>query len=121
MGERPSWYRARLRFVCRLRGRGGDHGIGRCGVRRCQVRRCRTWRYRVGRCRIKRCQSRRRNDSHGVKRRRSVRFSLGAQWRRAADSVVFNIAEGASQSSRRQFRRYLEIANGSPDEIRCTV
>jgi four helix bundle protein len=44
-------------------------------------------------------------------------FSLGAQWRRAADSVVLNIAEGASQSSPRQFRRYLEIAKGSLDEL----
>ena len=44
-------------------------------------------------------------------------FSLGAHWRRAADSVVLNIAEGASQSSPRQFRRYLEIAKGSLDEL----
>ena len=44
-------------------------------------------------------------------------FSIGAQWRRAADSVVLNIAEGASQSSPRQFRRYLEIAKGSLDEL----
>jgi len=44
-------------------------------------------------------------------------FSVGAQWRRAADSVVLNIAEGASQSSPRQFRRYLEIAKGSLDEL----
>ena len=44
-------------------------------------------------------------------------FSLGAQWRRAADSVVLNIAEGAAQSSPRQFRRYLEIAKGSLDEL----
>jgi|GraSoiStandDraft_55_1057291.scaffolds.fasta_scaffold404386_2 four helix bundle protein len=44
-------------------------------------------------------------------------FSLGAQWRRAADGVVLNIAEGASQSSPRQFRRYLEIAKGSLDEL----
>jgi len=45
-------------------------------------------------------------------------FALGAQWRRAAYSVVLNIAEGATQSSPRQFRRYLEIAKGSLDEIK---
>src|SRR5947209_15280554 len=44
-------------------------------------------------------------------------FALGAQWRRAAYSVSLNIAEGASQSSSRQFRRYLEIAKGSLDEL----
>lgn len=48
---------------------------------------------------------------------RAEEFSLGAQWRRAANSVVLNIAEGASQSSARQFRRYLEIAKGSLDEL----
>src|SRR2546430_11163707 len=44
-------------------------------------------------------------------------FALGAQWRRAAYSVSLNIAEGATQSSPRQFRRYLEIAKGSLDEL----
>ena len=44
-------------------------------------------------------------------------FALGAQWRRAAYSVPLNIAEGASQSSSRQFRRNLEIAKGSLDEL----
>ena len=44
-------------------------------------------------------------------------FVLGAQWRRAAYSVSLNIAEGATQSSSRQFRRYLEIAKGSLDEV----
>jgi four helix bundle protein len=45
------------------------------------------------------------------------RFALGAQWRRAAYSVALNIAEGATQSSPRQFRRYLEVAKGSLDEV----
>jgi len=48
---------------------------------------------------------------------RDEAFALGAQWRRAAYSVSLNIAEGASQSSSRQFRRYLEIAKGSLDEL----
>jgi len=44
-------------------------------------------------------------------------FALGAQWRRAAYSVALNIAEGAGQTSRRQFGRYLNIAKGSLDEL----
>ena len=48
---------------------------------------------------------------------RAELFALGAQWRRAAYSVSLNIAEGATQSSSRQFRRYLEIAKGSLDEV----
>jgi len=44
-------------------------------------------------------------------------FALGAQWRRAAYSVALDIAEGAAQSSTRQFRRYLQIAKGSLDEL----
>ena len=42
---------------------------------------------------------------------------MGAQWRRAAYSVPLNIAEGAGQSSRRQFGRYLNIAKGSLYEL----
>ena len=48
---------------------------------------------------------------------RDEAFALGAQWRRTAYSVSLNIAEGATQSSPRQFRRYLEIAKGSLDEL----
>lgn len=48
---------------------------------------------------------------------RSEAFALAAQWRRAAYSVPLNIAEGATQSSWRQFRRYLDIAKGSLDEM----
>ena len=48
-------------------------------------------------------------------------FALGAQWRRAAYSVPLNIAEGASQSSSRQFRRNLEIAKGSLDELQAVL
>src|SRR5438046_10168788 len=48
---------------------------------------------------------------------RDEAFVLGAQWRRSAYSVSLNIAEGATQSSPRQFRRYLEIAKGSLDEL----
>ena len=48
-------------------------------------------------------------------------FALGAQWRWAAYSVSLNIAEGAGQSSSRQFKRYLEIAKGSLDELQAVL
>jgi four helix bundle protein len=49
----------------------------------------------------------------------SERYALGAQWRRAGYSVALNIAEGAGQRSPRQFRRYLEIAVASLDELQA--
>ncbi len=61
------------------------------------------------------------SDNSKPGRRRSAwrpcRVTLGAQWRRVAYSVALNIAEGAAQSSTRQFRRYLQIAKGSLDEL----
>jgi four helix bundle protein len=45
------------------------------------------------------------------------RFALADQWRRAAYSVVLNIAEGASRRGPREFRRYLDVARASLHEI----
>jgi len=49
------------------------------------------------------------------------RFRLGDQWRRAAESVALNIAEGASRSGPRQFRRYLDFALGSLHELEAIL
>jgi four helix bundle protein len=49
------------------------------------------------------------------------RFALGDQWRRAAYSVVLNIAEGASRRGPREFRRYLDIARSSLHEIEAIL
>ncbi len=43
-------------------------------------------------------------------------FGLIAQWRRAADSIVLNIAEGAGNSSKIEYARFLDIANRSAFE-----
>lgn len=49
------------------------------------------------------------------------RSGLGSQWRRAASSVVLNIAEGASRPGNKEFRRHLGIARASLDEIEAII
>jgi four helix bundle protein len=45
------------------------------------------------------------------------RFELSSQIRRAAYSAPANIVEGARKRGKREFRRYLDIANGSLAEL----
>jgi four helix bundle protein len=47
----------------------------------------------------------------------SERYQLTAQVRRAALSVPTNVAEGAAKRGKREFRRYLDISNGSLAEL----
>ena len=41
---------------------------------------------------------------------RSEQFGLTVQFRRAVDSIVLNIAEGAGNSSNREFDRFLDFS-----------
>lgn len=48
-------------------------------------------------------------------------WALRGQMRRAAASVVSNIAEGYDRGGRKEFARFLEIALGSCGELRAQV
>jgi four helix bundle protein len=48
---------------------------------------------------------------------REERFTLVPQLRRAAVSVMSNVAEGAARRSDREFARFLDIALGSASEL----
>ena len=49
------------------------------------------------------------------------RYGLTSQIRRAAVSIVSNIAEGASRHNDRELVRFLQIAHGSACEVECQL
>lgn len=46
---------------------------------------------------------------------------LGDQWRRACHSVALNLAEGAGRRGPKEFRRLIDIARGSLQEIEAIL
>jgi four helix bundle protein len=51
----------------------------------------------------------------------SERYGLSQQMRRAVVSACANIAEGSGKRGRAEYRRFLDIANGSMTELRCLL
>jgi len=49
------------------------------------------------------------------------RYCLAVQLRRAAVSIVSNIAEGAGRQSDRELTRFLRISRGSVFELECQL
>jgi four helix bundle protein len=48
-------------------------------------------------------------------------YGLTIQVRRAAVSIVANIAEGAAKRGSKEFRRYLDMSLGSLGELSCLL
>jgi four helix bundle protein len=46
---------------------------------------------------------------------------LADQWRRACNSVVLNLAEGASRRGPKEFRRFADVARASLHEIEAII
>ncbi len=48
---------------------------------------------------------------------KSEKYGLSSQMRRAAVSIPSNLAEGAARKGKKEFKQYLNIAQGSISEI----
>jgi four helix bundle protein len=56
-----------------------------------------------------------------IKRLPASEHDLADQWRRAANSIVLNLAEGVTRKGSKEFRRFADIARGSLHEAEAII
>jgi four helix bundle protein len=56
-----------------------------------------------------------------IKRLPESEHDLADQWRRAANSVVLNLAEGVTRKGSKEFRRFVDVARGSLHELEAII
>ena len=56
-----------------------------------------------------------------INRLPATEHDLADQWRRAANSIALNLAEGVTRKGSKEFRRYTDVARGSLHEVEAII